>query len=386
MENILNKAILSVQRSEISFCKFLSNNDTKATKANQSGYLISISAWSLFLDTQPTEHILKSKATIKWQDDFETPAIFTFYDSKGELRLTGFGRGFPFREEDNVGDLFILVKKSTDYFEAFILKSDEDIEDFFSAINISATETNKIIPKQFEQTSDSKLLYCFQNYIRSLKVSFPTTLELSSNARSCYNTVHLINQKIIERNPDDIILKWLTSEYDLFKLIENDRYSETIKEPFKNVEELIKIANTILQRRKSRAGSSLEHHLCEIFNNFPLMYSSQKKTEGSKQPDFLFPAAENYHNKLFDEKKLTMLAAKTTCKDRWRQILNEADRIKNKHLFTLQQGISATQLEEMYRHNVILVVPRENLKMFPDKFKNEIWTLDRFIKFRLALQ
>ena len=42
----------------------------------------------------------------------------------------------------------------------------------------------------------------------------------------------------------------------------------------------------------------------------------------------------------FDSNKLTMLASKTTCKDRWRQILNEADRIKIKHLFTLQQGIS----------------------------------------------
>ena len=32
-----------------------------------------------------------------------------------------------------------------------------------------------------------------------------------------------------------------------------------------------------------------------------------------------------------------MLAVKTTCKDRWRQILNEADKIHQVHLFTLRE-------------------------------------------------
>ncbi len=42
-----------------------------------------------------------------------------------------------------------------------------------------------------------------------------------------------------------------------------------------------------------------------------------------------------------------MLAVKTTCKDRWRQILNEAQRIKPKHLLTLQEGVSHRQFDEM---------------------------------------
>lgn len=50
---------------------------------------------------------------------------------------------------------------------------------------------------------------------------------------------------------------------------------------------------------------------------------------------------------LFPANKLVFLGAKTTCKDRWRQVLNEADRIETKYLFTLQQGISKNQLREM---------------------------------------
>jgi len=73
-------------------------------------------------------------------------------------------------------------------------------------------------------------------------------------------------------------------------------------------------------------------------------------------------------------------AAKTTCKDRWRQILNEADRIKTKHLFTLQQGISTNQLEEMYKYHVNLVVPKAYVSSFPPAFRNQLLTLESFIK------
>jgi len=381
MEDILGIAIQSVQNSSLAYCKFLSPNDTKATKAHQSGYLISRSAWSLFLDAPPTtEHIIKeSHGKIWWQDSFATPVIFTYYKSKGEFRLTGFGRGFPFREEENVGDLFILCKKGKDDFEGFVLSSDEDIDEFLAAFNISSNDTNKLIPRQFEQNAEDRLLGCFKIFLESLKMDFPPTIELANGARNCYNNSYSITSEIIRKDPDAKLLNWIDAEFQLFKVIENDRYTHRILTKFESVEQLVNTANTILNRRKSRAGKSLEHHLAEIFNNFDLKYSSQSKTEGNKKPDFLFPNEESYKNSKFEESKLIMLASKTTCKDRWRQILNEADRIKTKHLFTLQQGISSNQLNEMYDHNVCLVVPSPYLGTFPENFQQKILTLKSFI-------
>jgi hypothetical protein len=52
-----------------------------------------------------------------------------------------------------------------------------------------------------------------------------------------------------------------------------------------------------------------------------------------------------------------MLAAKSTSKDRWRQVLTEADRIPKKHLCTLEAGISTRQTDEMQRQNLTLVIP-----------------------------
>lgn len=88
----------------------------------------------------------------------------------------------------------------------------------------------------------------------------------------------------------------------------------------------------------------MEHHLATIFTAAKLEYEEQAITEDNKKPDFLFPSGEAYHNLLFPADKLVFLGAKITCKDRWRQVLNEANRIEIKYLFTLQQGSSKNQL------------------------------------------
>ncbi len=388
MKNLLLKAIQSVQKAELAYCKFLSANDTKATGGHQSGYLISKSAWSLFLKNEPQKgENVKVNISIEWQGDFTTESTFTYYGAaKNEFRLTNFGRSFPFREEDNVGDLFILTRIEGNNFQAFILEHDEDIEEFFTSFGISATETNRLIEKEVKPSSEANLLQCFLTFIKTVKVDFPTTIELSRNARNCYIKSYGITEKQIIENPDKELLSWIEAEYQLFKTFENDRYSTQIKSLFKNVEELVEFANTILNRRKSRAGKSLEHHLGELFNIFKINYSIQGVTEENKRPDFLFPSVEAYHNSRFDSKKLVFLASKTTCKDRWRQILNEADRIKEKHLFTLQQGISKNQLTEMYKYGVKLVVPKPYLNTFPKEFREKILTVESFVPFLRSKQ
>ncbi len=383
MSTLLEKAIQLVQNTDIAFSKFITANDVGATGAHQYGYHIHKKAWPLLFDSPGEKGSNKDKyLTVKWQDDFETSSRFIYYGrgSRDEYRLTRFGKGFPYLANDNIGDLLILGKHSEDFYEAYVLSSDSEIEDFFAALNISSFETNGIIPKEFEPTSEEKLFECFLNYIESLTIDFPPTIDLANNSRSCYHKSYSITNSQIKSNPDKEILKWLEIEYDLFKTIENDRYAELIKTPFKTVENLVKIANTILNRRKSRAGKSLEHHLEEMFNIFNLQFQTQVITENNKKPDFLFPSIDAYNDLAFDKEKLTLLASKTTCKDRWRQVLNEADRIEVKHLFTLQQGISSNQLNEMNKYGVQLVVPKPYLSSFPTENRSQILTLDQFIE------
>jgi len=389
MENILNKTVKSVQDSPIAFSKYITANDTGATGAHQAGFHIHKNVWRLFFDVPGEKGTNKDKyVTIRWQGDFETNSRFIYYGTgtRNEYRLTRFGRGFPFLYDDNIGDLLVLTKKSDEYYEGWVLQSDEDIDEFFIQLNISPTEVNGIIPKQHMQTAEKILLQCFNTFINSLQVDFPPTSDLAAKARYCCNNAYHITVDHIKAAPDKKLLRWIDVEFQLFKAIENDRYSTRIKTPFASVEELVETANTILNRRKSRAGKSLEHHLKEIFTIFSLKYSSQVITEMNKRLDFLFPGPEAYANHRFDENKLVVLASKTTCKDRWRQILNEADRVKTKHLFTLQQGISSNQLAEMYHSDVCLVVPAPYITSFPAEYRHRILTLNGFVDHVLSRQ
>ena len=74
-----------------------------------------------------------------------------------------------------------------------------------------------------------------------------------------------------------------------------------------------------------------------------------------------------------------MLGVKTTVKDRWRQILDEASRIPEKHLFTLSEGVSPDQFSQMEGAGVQLVVPAANVSAFPAAIRPKLLTLVGFI-------
>lgn len=115
---------------------------------------------------------------------------------------------------------------------------------------------------------------------------------------------------------------------------------------------------SVQNRRKSRAGYALANHIEAVLQANCICYKREATTEKRNAADFLFPGELEYHDEAFPAGRLTMLGAKTTCKDRWRQVLAEAARIPQKHLLTLEPGISETQTTEMVGHGLQLVLPR----------------------------
>lgn len=379
------QAIQSVTDSLEGFCKFLSGNDTGATGGHQSGILISKSAVGMLFTREQLEEekIPKRNVKIQWQDDFITESCFTYYESKNELRITRFGRGFPFLKPEQTGALFVFTKQSEDDYRGYFLETEDDIEAFLNAFGISPTETNRLIDTgKLGMLLGKDEKFAIQEFIVGLSVDFPTSEDMSAVARNIENKVH--NRiEYIQTNPDKKIVDWTNMEYKLFKALEYARYKEMIIKGFTSVDEFVKIANMVLNRRKSRAGKSLEHHLSAIFDGNNIEYTAQAVTEGNKKPDFIFPSQAAYHNIDFSTDQLISLAAKTTCKDRWRQVLNEANRLRDrpKYLCTLQQGISGAQMDEMQDENVVLVVPKSYIKTYPADRQDRIWTLARFVKY-----
>lgn len=388
MSELLNSAIAKVQSSKYAFCRFITANDTGRNGSHQAGFYIPKCAAALLFDTPGIKGENKDKfVTVNWQDDFTTESRFVYYGqgTRNEYRITRFGKDFPFFEEDNVGDLLIIAQQSEDYYYGFVLQTDQDIDDFFAFFNLSSEMTNQLIDIASANTPEKQLETNIQELV-SLYTDFPETKQMAKLARDIYNKIHGITDVEICKLPDIQLLKWIDTEYSLFRGFEEKIYAPVYSTPFPNCQELIKFSNIILNRRKSRAGKSLEHHLATIFTAAKLEYEEQAITEDNKKPDFLFPSGEAYRNLLFPADKLVFLGAKTTCKDRWRQVLNEADRIEIKYLFTLQQGISKNQLQEMKHENLKLVVPAPYRTSFDKEFQPEIETLASFINIVKAKQ
>lgn len=383
MSDLVLNAIDAVLSGHDSYCKFLTANDSGETGGHQSGILISKTAREmLFTEKEIKEnHICKKTGKILWQEDFERECTITWYESKNELRITGFGKGFPYLCPEYTGALFVFIKLESGYFKGFIFNTDDDIQEFLDSFGLTPAETNR--PIVIDSVSlETKERAAMNLYIERLLVDFPSSIEMSSAARSIVFDIYT-SDFLSVKNPDSALLRWTETEYRLFREIEHSRYGDTIAKGFNSVDDFIALANQVLNRRKSRAGKSLEHHLSTIFDDNKIIYKAQAITEGNKKPDFLFPSEEAYHDMNFTVDKLCTLAAKTTCKDRWRQILNEADRLrdKNKYLCTMQQGISSSQMDEMQAEKVILVVPKPFISSYPRDKQDRIWTISKFVDY-----
>lgn len=384
MENQAMSAVQSALVGKKVFCKFLSANDTGETGGHQAGIYISKPAIPILFDAPGVKGQNKEKwVKIKWNNDFETDTRFIYYGqgTRNEYRITNFGRGFPYLTSEFTGALFILIKNSEADYQGYVLNTEGEINQFLDAFGISPAETNKLIEKNAASFEVQEQL-AMEQFISGLTVDFPASEEMSRAARMIRDAVY-DHIEYVNSNPDRKLLDWTETEYRLFRALEYARYGDMITHGFASVEDFINTANAVLNRRKSRAGKSLEHHLAAIFDGNGIRYKAQAITEGNKKPDFIFPSQEAYHDLAFSTDRLISLAAKTTCKDRWRQVINEADRLrgKNKYLCTLQQGISAAQMDEMQAEQVILVVPKPYISTYPRDRQSRIWTIGRFVEY-----
>ena len=377
MSELLSAAIEKTKECALVFAKFLSPNDTGLTGGHQCGIYIPKNSVRLIFDGLfERGQNQKRYARITWNGEFETESCFTYYGvgTRNEYRITRFGRGFEFLKPSHTGDLAVICKQSEDSYHAFVLSAEEDIEGYLDAFALSPTATNCLVKE--DKTTVLAQHDVYEDYIVKFGGKFPTTTVMALSAEEIDA---ILNDRKVTFTPDELIVRWIETEYKLFRRVEASYYCWVTEMPARSLEEFVQTGLEITNRRKSRAGKSLEHHLAAIFSEAELSYTAQAVTEGNKKPDFIFPSQEAYRDSSFPAEKLVFLGAKTTCKDRWRQVLNEADRIEKKYLFTLQQGVSPNQLDEMHAENLVLVVPECYHKCFPPTEYESVISLGEFI-------
>ena len=190
---------------------------------------------------------------------------------------------------------------------------------------------------------------------------------------------------IARDDPDAALIAWIEQEEMLFRRFERHIVEDRLKAGFMDsgeadVNGFLKFSISVQNRRKSRMGQALENHLEEVFFQTDVRHVRGAMTENKAKPDFLFPGVEEYQDETFPDACLTMLGSKSSCKERWRQVLPESRRIKNKHLFTLEPGISEHQTGEMQAHNLQLVLPRSLHNSYHPAQQDWLMNLQEFLE------
>lgn len=183
--------------------------------------------------------------------------------------------------------------------------------------------------------------------------AFPGTKEFSAFARESLPDV------TAREGADIAIMAWMEREEILFRTLEKYLLAERLSTGFKgDVDGFLSLSLSVQNRRKSRVGHAFENHVEHLLVSNGVRFERSAVTENRSRPDFLFPGGTEYRDPSFPATRLTMLGVKSTCKDRWRQVLAEADRISSKHLLTLETAITPAQTDEMKAKSLQLVVPK----------------------------
>ena len=263
-------------------------------------------------------------------------------------------------------------------FLAFILDLEEDIEEIQLSLGVEIHDKKGAVygMKSEEEYEDEEacIMRNYREFARSLE-EFPRASAFSGKTQSVLEDCIKSFQT---KSADLKLTKLVNSEYDLFRIAERLLCMNDVRRLFKSIDDFLVTANSILQRRKSRAGRSFENHFEYILKYAEISHEMRSKIDGSS-PDVIIPSRAAYYDARYPIDKLFMVALKRTCKERWKQIAKEAQRIPEKHLLTLQQGLSSKQMDEMSKRNVTLIVPENLRKLYPEEYRTSILSVEQFL-------
>jgi len=309
--------------------------------------------------------------------------FLTWYDSRQSARIKRSVMRWEYRlyfqtnlvsQCANAGDILVIAKRPDNTLFAIVAEAETTIaQQILWLFGFSETPHPGFSVREELETEQDRIEFASRFILESIGINvevseesfldamldrfngiFPTTREFSKYARSTLPDV------TPQDGHDAVLMAWMEREEILFRTLEKHIIGERLSQGFDgDVDGFISFSLSVQNRRKSRAGLALENHLEILFQECGIRYSRTPVTENKSKPDFIFPGKNEYHDPAFNKLNLTMLGVKSSCKDRWRQVLAEADLIKRKHLLTLEAAISKNQTDEMESKELQLVLPQK---------------------------
>ena len=376
------------------FAKRLAGNDTLLTNAHQAGpYLPRAFLFQALPELErPKDENPRVALAVRVESHGEQRNVNAIWyngklsgGTRNETRLTGFGGAqSPLLEPENTGALVLFAfTRNADRVACSIwlcetLEEEERVEAYLGTV-----DPGRGVVWDLSSGSIAQRLRRDTQACRLSQAQLPDAwlAGFPSGAEIIQKTLELLPGARL--SPDERLLRRRDCEYEVFLSVEEALVLPLVESGFDTVGAFVDQAQTVLQRRKSRSGRSLELQVKAVLSEEGFKegrdFQYNVESDRGKRPDFLFPSQAAYRNPVFPSRKLTMLGTKTTCRDRWRQVCNEADRIPTKHLLTLQEGVTQQQHAEMVASGVQLVVPKSLRKRYPPEIRPDLLTLSDFL-------
>lgn len=154
-----------------------------------------------------------------------------------------------------------------------------------------------------------------------------------------------------EQMQDEIYQQYLRAQDDAGQKVIDNQIAEEGAVYFRDMDKLLM---SIFQSRKSRAGKAFEYIIKELFTRLSYPFSEQIIIDGAK-PDFVMPSEEYFNKKPLDS---IIFTAKRTLRERWRQVVTEANKGYGYFLATLDAKVTKSQIGQAATHKIFLVVPK----------------------------
>lgn len=384
------------------FVKKLSRNDTSwadDTGKHQAGIYIPSPVreegfFPALVATNPKKpHIFFASCKVLWPQTGEiTESTMRHYSNKGpETHFTRFPKALfrdltpasllvcgHFKDPLAAAPYWIVVLDSASV-EAELLEARLDLQSDFhfrvfdSALFEHTPELEKDETKAFIEELQFAIKHGTLSELLAQHAIIPTPAVIAERARAEWL------RKKGERNfdpwsitcPGDAIMEISRDiEYRIYRQYElrrratelvtllhgRDDLATAVVEGFAKIDSVFLSAS---QQRKSRAGGSFELHIEASLNAGQIRHVAQAVT-GGRRPDFVMPDVRSLRSSTRDYSDALVLAAKTTLRERWKQVSSE--RLKcDLFLATVDDRVARSSIQELACSGIKLVVP-ESLK------------------------
>ncbi|MBM4434160.1 MAG: type II restriction endonuclease [Chloroflexi bacterium] len=375
--------------------KRLSANDTGATGAHQVGiYVPRDFALSAFPALTAKE--LNPRVPLRYEltshDQTANPNLIYYNNrpiaggTRDEARITGFGgSASSLQDAENTGAIVLFALRATPTGGELVawlsssLEEDDDIETRVGPLVPGAVLLREPGPRGVATLTE------IAPHVQGDCACDLAATELPPGWSTGYPSGESLRDEAVRRcradgqSPDIRLLQRHRCEHALYKSIESAIETRRVAAGFPDLETFMSLAHTIANRRKSRAGRSLELQVERILEEESIGFERGAPDEDGNRLDFVFPSGSAYKDAASGDPSVHFLSAKRTLKERWSQVLKEGKKVPTRHLLTLDEGVSEGQFALMQRAGLQLVVPAPNVAKFPPNIRTRLLTFEGFL-------